>query len=65
VTIESAGKYELKIRADRTWQPRPSENANRDDREISIAVCNIEIKDAREISKDINPRDTEEKHHKD
>jgi hypothetical protein len=56
VTIESAGKYELEIRADRTWQPRPSENANRDDREISIAVCNIEIKGSRETAKDINHR---------
>ena len=38
----SSGKYELEIRADRTWQPRPTEH-DRDDREISIAVCNIEI----------------------
>jgi SAM-dependent methyltransferase len=38
------GDFELEIRADRTWQPRPSDDASRDDRELSIAVCNIEIK---------------------
>jgi len=36
--------YELEIRVDRTWQPRPGDAENRDDREISIAVCNIELK---------------------
>ncbi len=40
---ESAGNYDLEVRADRTWQPRPTDE-NRDDREISIAVCNIEVK---------------------
>ncbi|HEX3142326.1 MAG TPA: methyltransferase domain-containing protein, partial [Pyrinomonadaceae bacterium] len=61
VTIESAGKYELEIRADRTWQPRPLDNANRDDREISIAVCNIEIKKCeREPRKILTTEDTEE-----
>jgi ubiquinone/menaquinone biosynthesis C-methylase UbiE len=35
--------YEFEIRADRTWQPRPFDERNRDDRELSIAVCNIEI----------------------
>jgi hypothetical protein len=44
LAIESAGKYELEIRADRTWQPRPSGDESRDDREISIAVCNLEIR---------------------
>src|SRR5499427_2743813 len=39
-----ARKHELKIRTSRTWQPRPGDAENRDDREISIAVCNIEIK---------------------
>lgn len=38
------GAYELEIRSDRTWQPRPVEGATRDDRELSIAVCNIEVK---------------------
>jgi hypothetical protein len=47
-TIQSAidltnGIYELEIRADRTWQPRPSDGENRDDRELSVAVCNIEV----------------------
>jgi hypothetical protein len=48
VAASAAGKYELEIRADRTWQPRPSGNEDRDDREISIAVCNLEITTARQ-----------------
>lgn len=35
--------FTLEIRADRTWQPRPDDEAQRDDRELSIAVCNIEM----------------------
>ena len=35
--------FELEVRADRTWQPRPTEDETRDDRELSIAVCNIVI----------------------
>jgi cyclopropane fatty-acyl-phospholipid synthase-like methyltransferase len=42
-----AGNHELEMRADRTWQPRPGDD-ERDDREISIAVCNLEIKTVRE-----------------
>jgi len=38
--------FELQIRADRTWRPRPANDETRDDREISIAVCNIELKTA-------------------
>jgi ubiquinone/menaquinone biosynthesis C-methylase UbiE len=38
----TSGEFELEIRADRTWQPRPTDEV-RDDRELSIAVCNIEI----------------------
>jgi cyclopropane fatty-acyl-phospholipid synthase-like methyltransferase len=38
------GGFELRIRAGRTWQPRPTEDKTRDDREISIAVCNVEIR---------------------
>jgi hypothetical protein len=33
----------MEILADRTWQPRPSGEETRDDRELSIAVCNIVI----------------------
>lgn len=40
----SDGAFELEIRSDRTWQPRPTNDATRDDRELSIAVCNIEIR---------------------
>lgn len=37
--------YELELRANRTWQPRAesSDREQRDDRRISIAVCNIEV----------------------
>ena len=38
----AAGEYELELRADRTWQPRPDDPDNPDDRELSVAVCNIE-----------------------
>jgi cyclopropane fatty-acyl-phospholipid synthase-like methyltransferase len=40
----ATGNFELRIRADRTWRPRPANDEARDDREISIAVCNIEVK---------------------
>jgi hypothetical protein len=40
--LAGAGDFELEIRADRTWRPRPKDPHNRDDRELSIAVCNIE-----------------------
>jgi ubiquinone/menaquinone biosynthesis C-methylase UbiE len=40
--LSSVVEYELELRADRTWQPRPDDAENRDDRELSIAVCNIE-----------------------
>jgi cyclopropane fatty-acyl-phospholipid synthase-like methyltransferase len=36
--------FEFEIRADRTWQPRPTDDETRDDRELSIAVCNIVIR---------------------
>ncbi|MBV9927101.1 MAG: methyltransferase domain-containing protein [Acidobacteria bacterium] len=40
--LSAAAAYELEIRADRTWQPRPHDPHNRDDRQLSIAVCNLE-----------------------
>jgi SAM-dependent methyltransferase len=42
-TAQASGEFELEIRADRTWQPRPTSDETRDDRDLSIAVCNIEI----------------------
>lgn len=36
-------EFQLELRADRTWQPRPVANETRDDRELSVAVCNIEV----------------------
>lgn len=47
LSTEAGGKFELEICADRTWQPRPADSESRDDRELSIAVCNIEITDQR------------------
>jgi len=44
-----SGNHELEIRADRTWQPRPADG-DRDDREISIAVCNLEVKSVAQTS---------------
>jgi SAM-dependent methyltransferase len=35
------GDFELEITADQTWQPRPDDKQSRDDRVISIAVCNL------------------------
>lgn len=40
---EGGHEFELELRADRTWQPRPVEDETRDDREVSVAVCNIVI----------------------
>lgn len=36
-------KADLEIRADRVWQPIHSDPKSTDDRELSIAVCNIEV----------------------
>jgi ubiquinone/menaquinone biosynthesis C-methylase UbiE len=43
LALESRKEFELEVRANRTWQPRPTNNEDRDDRELSIAVCNIEV----------------------
>jgi SAM-dependent methyltransferase len=43
LSSKAGGKFEFEIRADRTWQPRPSGDETRDDRELSIAVCNIVV----------------------
>lgn len=37
----SGGTFELEITANQTWKPRPDDGQSRDDREISIAVCNL------------------------
>jgi hypothetical protein len=47
LATEAAGEFELEIRSDRTWQPRPTNDATRDDRDLSIAVCNIEVTEVR------------------
>ncbi|HYP52963.1 MAG TPA: class I SAM-dependent methyltransferase, partial [Pyrinomonadaceae bacterium] len=40
---EAETRFELELRAGRTWRPRPGDPDNRDDRELSVAVCNLEI----------------------
>ncbi len=40
---DPTGEFEFEIRANRTWQPRPVAGETRDDRELSIAVCNLVI----------------------
>ena len=47
LTAEAGGEFELELSADRTWQPRPTEDETRDDRELSIAICNITVKGER------------------
>jgi len=44
LTADASGEFELDMRADHTWQPRPTAEETRDDRELSIAVCNITVK---------------------
>ena len=36
-------RFELEIRADRVWQPNQFDPQSTDDRELSVAVCNLEI----------------------
>jgi SAM-dependent methyltransferase len=43
ISLQAGGKFELELRADRTWQPRPASDDTRDDRELSVAVCNIVV----------------------
>ena len=35
--------FQFEVLADRTWRPRPTNDDTRDDREISVAICNITI----------------------
>jgi SAM-dependent methyltransferase len=42
LTARSDEMFELEITANQTWRPRPTDPQNRDDREISIAVCNVQ-----------------------
>jgi hypothetical protein len=41
ITAKNGDTFELEITADQTWQPRPNDQTSRDDRQISIAVCNL------------------------
>jgi SAM-dependent methyltransferase len=41
IAPKSGDTFELEITADQTWQPRPNDKLSRDDRQISIAVCNL------------------------
>ncbi|HEX8557440.1 MAG TPA: methyltransferase domain-containing protein [Pyrinomonadaceae bacterium] len=40
--LSAGGDYRLEMTADRTWRPRPHDPENPDDRELSVAVCNVE-----------------------
>lgn len=48
LSARAEGDFELELRADRTWRPRPDDPHNPDDRELSIAVCNMEIVGSRQ-----------------
>ncbi|MGZ5437134.1 MAG: class I SAM-dependent methyltransferase [Pyrinomonadaceae bacterium] len=39
----SLPEFDLEVRANRTWQPSAVSDGNKDDRQLSIAVCNIQI----------------------
>jgi len=41
LSVSATRNFELLIRAGRTWQPRPTDDQTRDDRELSVAICNI------------------------
>src|SRR4051794_6510852 len=41
IAPKNGDTFELEITADQTWQPRPNDKTSRDDRQISIAVCNL------------------------
>jgi hypothetical protein len=43
LSSEANGEFELELRADRTSLPLQVSEGSRDDRELSIAVCNIEV----------------------
>ena len=40
---ENAREFVFEIRADRTWQPSLTDPNSQDNRELSIAVCNLEV----------------------
>ncbi|MBC8029293.1 MAG: methyltransferase domain-containing protein [Pyrinomonadaceae bacterium] len=57
ISATVADEFELELRAERTWQPRPTNDETRDDRELSVAVCNIviqksEVRDQRSEGRD-------------
>jgi hypothetical protein len=41
--VEEPTDFVFEIRADRTWQPCSTDPASSDNRELSVAICNIEI----------------------
>jgi SAM-dependent methyltransferase len=41
VAPKNGETFELEITANQTWQPRPNDRQSRDDRHLSIAVCNL------------------------
>ena len=43
LSSEANGEFELELRANRTSQPCQASEGSRDDRELSVAVCNIAV----------------------
>jgi SAM-dependent methyltransferase len=41
VTPKNGDTFEFEVTADQTWQPRANDRQHRDDRQLSIAVCNL------------------------
>jgi SAM-dependent methyltransferase len=41
VVAKDGELFEIEITADQTWQPRPGDPQSRDDRQLSVAVCNL------------------------
>jgi cyclopropane fatty-acyl-phospholipid synthase-like methyltransferase len=63
ILTEETNDFELEIRADRTWQPRPTADETRDDRELSIAVCNIEVHKKRRQKSEVRRQKSELSRH--
>ena len=49
---KAGGEFELELRANRTAQPYHSEEDVHDDRELSVAVCNVEVRGQRSEVRD-------------
>jgi SAM-dependent methyltransferase len=41
ISSRNGERFELEITANQTWQPRPGDHQSRDDRHLSVAICNL------------------------